>query len=632
MDSVVFTIEENCTGCNKCIYACPVKSANTSYLKNGESKTVIHRQRCISCGKCIEVCDHQARGYLDDTDKFLQDMKNGKKISVIAAPALKTNYKNYKKILGYLKSLGAVDIYDVSLGADITTWAYLKVIKQKNLSSIVAQPCPSIVNFIQKYQKEVIPALAPIHSPAMCIAIYLRKYLKETHELCFLSPCIAKKTEFADENTYGYVNYNVTFKKLMEHIEKNRINLNDYPDVDFKKSAFTLGDIYSAPGGLKENVYHYNKNAWIKQVEGTELAYDYLDEYSDRLNSNKSLPMLVDILSCSHGCNCGSGTCKNIDITDIDEITNIQRIKTRDKYHNKPDKLLKYFDKELNLDDFTRGYIDENIEPYKEPSDSELETIYLQMKKDTENSRARNCNACGYGTCLEMAKAIYNNSNHIENCIDYNLKQSQEKNAIEAQKQEITEALNHVEALSKEKNDRLQLLHKRVEQITNALGEIAAGSSENAKSICNISSDISILLEISTNLRSHINEMEQSIEKFSYVTGEIVSISDQTNLLALNASIEAARAGEAGKGFMVVAEEVKKLAEQSKKSAESTNKDESKILEVIEQINKIARELETRVFNVNGDITNISATVEEITAKNQETLSAAELMLEEQKQ
>ena len=98
----------------------------------------------------------------------------------------------------------------------------------------------------------------------------------------------------------------------------------------------------------------------------------------------------------------------------------------------------------------------------------------------------------------------------------------------------------------------------------------------------------------SSNLVQHLGEKSEEI---AHIVKVITYIAEQTNLLSLNASIEAARAGEAGRGFTVVAEEVRKLAENSAKAAEeistlikSVNAETSRTVESMKNVYKFVHD------------------------------------------
>ena len=97
-----------------------------------------------------------------------------------------------------------------------------------------------------------------------------------------------------------------------------------------------------------------------------------------------------------------------------------------------------------------------------------------------------------------------------------------------------------------------------------------------------------------------VTEFSNQIKEIITLLQAITGISEKTNLLALNAAIEAARAGEAGRGFNVVAEEIRKLAENSRQTVEDIQNITQKIVEgsnnATEAMNK-TKEVSTKSTN-----------------------------------
>jgi len=211
--------EDKCIGCNACIRVCPVHEANRAVInkENNHSIISINKDMCISCGECVKHCEHGARAFEDDTERFFGAVRSGKKVTVVVAPAFRLTEPDSDAMLAHLRQLGVNLIYDVSFGADICTYMHIKAIKEKKVSKVMSQPCAALVEYILKHRHNMISMLSPVHSPISCTAVYLRKYANVSGDIACLSPCIAKKFEFEET---GLIQYNVTFRKFAEYMKK----------------------------------------------------------------------------------------------------------------------------------------------------------------------------------------------------------------------------------------------------------------------------------------------------------------------------------------------------------------------------------------------------------------------------
>ncbi|MDK2894917.1 MAG: methyl-accepting chemotaxis protein [Moorella sp. (in: firmicutes)] len=221
---------------------------------------------------------------------------------------------------------------------------------------------------------------------------------------------------------------------------------------------------------------------------------------------------------------------------------------------------------------------------------------------------------------------------------------------------EVAKAIQQVASGASEQAGHLQEIlglveniNSNLEKVYTELGYVKANTEETSRlagvgkkeldiliaSIKDVREAFKVVVEKLTDLSSSVNQVGEILEVIN-------GIADQTNLLALNAAIEAARAGEAGRGFAVVADEVRKLAEQSRASSDKIRALLDTIAagtnEVVNTSEEVRRQVVAQLENVEKTVKSfddilhsvaaIAPTIDETYRQVDNTVKAKDVMLE----
>lgn len=380
----ILTSEAQCQYCYKCLRNCPIKSIGFK-----EGKSFILSEDCILCGDCIDVCPQKARTYLKEINRFKKLINSPFLVSI--APSFFAHFDEPLKVIGLLKSLGAVIVQETALGADLVSSYYRRIFLESK-KTLITTSCPVIVDLAEFYFPEAIEYLAPVLSPMNTHAIFMREFFGDL-PIIYIGPCIAKKKEGKDILV-------ITFEELDSFIEEEKMNISSFKDTLPDPPYPNRGRVYPISGGINSTL----DGDWKRHivVEGIKNVIEIFKGISTMESG-----FFIEASSCIGGCIQGPAIRKDL------------------SYLEKRNRILYYQEILKSAGDSRPIYFDIDISrrfSSKKRSifirEEDIIGVLRSIGKD-DPKKELNCGACGYNSCREKAIAVLQGKAEREMCITY---------------------------------------------------------------------------------------------------------------------------------------------------------------------------------------------------------------------
>ncbi|MCX7653267.1 MAG: 4Fe-4S binding protein [Fervidobacterium sp.] len=386
----ILSNEANCKYCYKCLRNCPVKAIS---FKDNYSYVI--EEECVICGTCVNICPQKAKNYRKDLERF--KILLNKPFVVSVAPSFFGNFSNPFKILGAIKTLGAVHISETAVGAEFVTQEYKKIYDNSN-KVFITTSCPVVTKLVEVYFPKFVQNLFPVVSPAIAHAKFLN-YLFGDIPKIFIGPCIAKKEELDDfyDAVLTFEELNYLIKTLPMDITNCQEKVPDppYPQRT-RRYPISGGILFSA----SEDVFRH------VVLEGTRNIMEFLEKF-EPVDHEK---IIVEASACIGGCLNGPTSDNSVSL--LEKRRRLERA-TQIMHNLEPKRNLNAAIYNLVLKKhFTQKYNEPQV-----PAD-EVEKILISMGK-TSVDKELNCTGCGYETCRDKAKAVYLGKAEKEMCFAY---------------------------------------------------------------------------------------------------------------------------------------------------------------------------------------------------------------------